>query len=71
MFAAQLTMLAALVLGASDNISVRASSTNAILDQLSSLDRPSPRVAETLKRQELERRWRHDPVGALSELEGS
>lgn len=71
MFAAQVTVLVALVMGASDNISVRASSSNAILEQLAHLDRPSPRVAETLKRQELERRWRHDPERALVELENS
>ena len=56
MFAAHLTILTAVVWGGSE-ISVRPGSTNAILEQLASLDRPSQRVAETLKRQALERRW--------------
>ncbi|WP_422926417.1 esterase/lipase family protein [Singulisphaera sp. PoT] len=72
MILAPLTIVAASFLGWVD-ISVQPSrgdrSHSAYNRSVASIDRPSERTVETLKRYDLERRYRHDVDGALSSLE--
>lgn len=73
MILAHLTVVASLVVGWSDPISVqpsRADRTHASFHRsLSGLDRPSERTLETLKRFDVERRYSKDVAGALATLE--
>jgi pimeloyl-ACP methyl ester carboxylesterase len=73
MILAQLTVVVSSVLGWSDTISVQPSHPDRIHSSfqrsLAGLDKPSERTLETLKRYDVERRYKKDVDGALATLE--
>ena len=73
MILAQLTVVVSSVLGWSDTISVQPSRPDRIHSSfqrsLAGLDKPSERTLETLKRYDVERRYKKDVGGALASLE--
>lgn len=71
MMLAQLSVVAAAVIGWSD-ITISASrggSVSSFQRNVAGIDRPSERTVETLKRYDMERRYRKDVGGALAQLE--
>jgi len=70
---AWLGLLAATLVGGPDTITVSPSRGDRVVSSwqrsIGSLDAPGERTVETLKRYELERRFRRDPDGVLAQLE--
>jgi pimeloyl-ACP methyl ester carboxylesterase len=69
---AELTILAAALLGASDTITIqpsRGGSSSGLQRSIAGLDRPSDRTLETLRRFDLDKEYRHDVSSALQHLE--